>query len=409
MIAMLLLTLSFLTVSADQEGNARWCNIDSYGCYLNEEGGAKSYMHFWTVESCRYFMGNDNPCKNVVDFYTEDKYRLPLEPAPEPQIQPVTATQRIISILELYERLFPNGIAIFNGVLLAKADIGGLEFAMSLDYGTEVLIPVYVPKDASSVDSIEISPYRTTDGSLLYPSSVYGVLDENYSFAGFVPAESLNFSQDIIEEMTATPLQPVAIQKDGSGNTTGLMLLKNSLSGGNAGNNSGEISWLKESDGGTNTWYVLENNEGVASGGKLLSVRWIRKAGISTAEGAKFEVKNSDTGSEYTYEGNFSNTNLYQPERSGIIIATKGVTVNSGITSGGIVRSDPLLDERYSSEGRATIQPLTGGNLTIKPGSVLNVNTIGNVVTENNPVSFAPILYAYPINGNSYNTLSHEN
>ena len=72
MIAMLLLTLSVLAAHADQEGNARWCNIDSHGCYLNEEGGAKSYMHFWSVESCKYFMGNDDPCRNVVARYDKD-------------------------------------------------------------------------------------------------------------------------------------------------------------------------------------------------------------------------------------------------------------------------------------------------------------------------------------------------
>ena len=102
MIAMLLLTLSVLAAHADQEGNARWCNIDSHGCYLNEEGGAKSYMHFWSVESCKFFMGNDDPCKNVVARYSGSDNRLPLEPAPEPAVhQPKPAV--LLSVSELYE------------------------------------------------------------------------------------------------------------------------------------------------------------------------------------------------------------------------------------------------------------------------------------------------------------------
>ena len=107
LIAMLLLTLSVLAAHADQEGNARWCNIDSHGCYLNEEGGAKSYIYFWTEASCRHFMGNDDPCSNVVPHYNEDQHSLPLEQAPEPVVyqQPKKMVIPLEEILELLEEV----------------------------------------------------------------------------------------------------------------------------------------------------------------------------------------------------------------------------------------------------------------------------------------------------------------
>ena len=164
--AMLLLTLSVLAVHADQEGNVRWCNIDSDGCYLNEEGGVKSYMYFWTVESCRYFMGNDNPCKNVVPFYTEDKYRHPLEPAPEPidyhpAINTITEQYTIpVTIIQMLTReqaiqsMFPNGAAEFNGVMivtgLEELSENGNQRLVSLETagsGEVLLIPVYLSKE----------------------------------------------------------------------------------------------------------------------------------------------------------------------------------------------------------------------------------------------------------------------
>ena len=177
LIAMLLLTLSVLAAHADQEGNARWCNIDSHGCYLNEEGGAKSYMHFWSVESCKYFMGNDDPCKNVVARYDKDNHRMPLEPAPEPVVYrqpavkkfterytvPVTIIQ-LISGEEVFRIMFPEGVAEFNGVMIVT-DLDGLQDEgtqrlVSLETagsGEELMIPVYLPKEGSSQENFLLS------------------------------------------------------------------------------------------------------------------------------------------------------------------------------------------------------------------------------------------------------------
>ena len=202
--AMLLLTLSVLAAHADQEGNARWCNIDSHGCYLNEEGGAKSYMHFWSVESCKYFMGNDDPCRNVVARYDKDLYRMPLEPAPEPvvykaipKVKPITIEEileemteeeirelleevlpeeyeeyietvveyrtipvtlvQILSNEQALDIMFPQGVVEFNGVMIVTnlddLQEEGNQRLVSLEAAgssKEVLIPVYLPKEGFS-------------------------------------------------------------------------------------------------------------------------------------------------------------------------------------------------------------------------------------------------------------------
>lgn len=69
----LLVTVIFLAlaaaVSADQDGNANWCNMDEYGCYNTEADGSKSYIYFWSEEARAYFMGDSTaPYTNVVDY-----------------------------------------------------------------------------------------------------------------------------------------------------------------------------------------------------------------------------------------------------------------------------------------------------------------------------------------------------
>lgn len=56
--AMLLLALSVLAASADQEGNAHWCNIDKFGCYETAEDGSTYYIMFWSESARKYIMGN---------------------------------------------------------------------------------------------------------------------------------------------------------------------------------------------------------------------------------------------------------------------------------------------------------------------------------------------------------------
>ena len=50
--------LIFITVSADQNGNDRWCNSDEYGCWVTDEDGGKCYIMFWSEEARAYFMGD---------------------------------------------------------------------------------------------------------------------------------------------------------------------------------------------------------------------------------------------------------------------------------------------------------------------------------------------------------------
>ncbi|MBQ6502652.1 MAG: hypothetical protein IJI57_01910 [Flexilinea sp.] len=73
MLLVLCAALMFLAlaaaVSADQDGNANWCNMDKYGCYNTEADGSKSYIYFWSEEARAYFMGGSTaPYTNVVDY-----------------------------------------------------------------------------------------------------------------------------------------------------------------------------------------------------------------------------------------------------------------------------------------------------------------------------------------------------
>ncbi|MBQ6518139.1 MAG: hypothetical protein IJI14_05420 [Anaerolineaceae bacterium] len=77
------LVLLTAAVSADQEGNSRWCNIDSYGCWVTDKDtGGQSYIMFWSEESRQYFMGDTTePYKNVVDCCVDcESGKLPLGP-----------------------------------------------------------------------------------------------------------------------------------------------------------------------------------------------------------------------------------------------------------------------------------------------------------------------------------------
>ena len=56
-------------VSADQEGNDNWCNIDSYGCWVTNEDNGKDYLMVWSESARQYFMGDSTPpYTNVVDY-----------------------------------------------------------------------------------------------------------------------------------------------------------------------------------------------------------------------------------------------------------------------------------------------------------------------------------------------------
>ena len=78
--AVLMMAVLTLSVSADQVGNKRWCNIDQYGCWVTEENGGQSYIMFWSESSCEYFMGK--PCNATIAPRLPGG-EMPLEAAPE--------------------------------------------------------------------------------------------------------------------------------------------------------------------------------------------------------------------------------------------------------------------------------------------------------------------------------------
>lgn len=66
---MMLILLLTVPVSADQDGNAKWCNIDQYGCYETEADGSTYYIMFWSESARQAIMGNlTAPYTNVVDY-----------------------------------------------------------------------------------------------------------------------------------------------------------------------------------------------------------------------------------------------------------------------------------------------------------------------------------------------------
>ena len=71
--AMLCLAVLTAAVSADQDGNNRYCITDEYGCWVtNEETGGQDYIMFWSEEIRQYFMGDKTaPYQNVVDRCTD--------------------------------------------------------------------------------------------------------------------------------------------------------------------------------------------------------------------------------------------------------------------------------------------------------------------------------------------------
>ena len=167
-LAMLLLTLSVLAASADQEGNARWCNIDKDGCYLIEADGSISYMYFWTEAARLHYMGDKTaPYTNVVPRYYSSDNRHPLEPAPT--VIPPAPPLPMIDIVRLLRELLPNGIALLNNAVLivpekeidgALIDFHGTDFAEILKkqgIDAEVLVPVFSMAVGESLESYDNS------------------------------------------------------------------------------------------------------------------------------------------------------------------------------------------------------------------------------------------------------------
>lgn len=66
---------------ADQEGNARWCVSDQYGCWITGDDAGQNYIMFWSESARDLFMGPGSSA-GVVTQYPAG--RMPLDPAPKP-------------------------------------------------------------------------------------------------------------------------------------------------------------------------------------------------------------------------------------------------------------------------------------------------------------------------------------
>ncbi len=76
---LLIAALSVLSVSAayyDQNGNAYWCNTDSYGCWITAEDGAHEYIMFWSEAAREYIMG---PGSDAPVLLVYNRSKLPLK------------------------------------------------------------------------------------------------------------------------------------------------------------------------------------------------------------------------------------------------------------------------------------------------------------------------------------------
>ena len=68
-LAVLVISVMTVSVSADQDGNKRWCWIDANGCWITGDDGEQWYIHFWSESARKFFMGDSTaPFTNVVDF-----------------------------------------------------------------------------------------------------------------------------------------------------------------------------------------------------------------------------------------------------------------------------------------------------------------------------------------------------
>lgn len=83
-LSILMLTAITVSVSADQEGNRRWCFIDDDGCWITGDYGDKWYIMFWSEPIRKFYMGDSTPpYKDVVTRCRDCGKTMSLDPAPE--------------------------------------------------------------------------------------------------------------------------------------------------------------------------------------------------------------------------------------------------------------------------------------------------------------------------------------
>lgn len=402
--AMLLLALSVLTASADQEGNARWCNIDNDGCYLIEADGSHSYMYFWSEAARKHYMGDiTKPYENVVTRYYSTDGKHPLEPAPEPIVyksnikkKTQELTDPVLTLLEVslddfIDLIFPNGAAIFDGVLLVtdlmQTYEGETPHFFSLETAeTEVLIPVYAPginfdsenfqimiSDFSGQHQAEMADHEKAlffgDGnevksSYLIPSQknddlmngmLTEIVEEQFVFLGYVSAGGVGVSVNPDEhEMIANKLDLKGEENQKTGGEPGEQQNGtsdyrsgaasdsrqgedsdgNSSLAINVGNNSFSRSYTPEEKKRTNL--VLEMNNG--SGGTVQQYESeLNKELNKSGNGSVFR-SNDWTGSDSVTGYNGSNS-WY----NGVLKLKKGAVIiqdNAGMLSGRVEIGD---------------------------------------------------------------------
>lgn len=102
LVLFVLLSAALLSMSvyADQDGNARWCNSDEYGCWVTGEDGGKSYIMFWSEEARAYFMGSKSAPGSLVTVKPNTPGgRFDVEAAPIP---PKNYIKEFIALIEKY-------------------------------------------------------------------------------------------------------------------------------------------------------------------------------------------------------------------------------------------------------------------------------------------------------------------
>ncbi len=85
---LIIAALSVMSVSAaprdryyDQLGNKRWCNSDSYGCWVTGENGEHEYIMFWSESARDAIMGPDSKAPLGTNPGTAELPLLPPKPA----------------------------------------------------------------------------------------------------------------------------------------------------------------------------------------------------------------------------------------------------------------------------------------------------------------------------------------
>ena len=204
--AMLLLALSVLTASADQEGNARWCNIDNDGCYLIEADGSHSYMYFWSEAARKHYMGDiTKPYENVVTRYYSKDGKHPLDAAPKETRTAGKVKQA--SVKDWFKITLPNGglVLMQKGLPAEWAEDMYLTDKFSDILGSsaaEVLIPVY--EGGLCVDCTVPMVIITDENGNMSSAQLLENIPEEAKLVGYISASDVRTHEGDDSELLKT-------------------------------------------------------------------------------------------------------------------------------------------------------------------------------------------------------------